>query len=167
MSTLICHGLDVDAVNEDGNTALHLASRHGTTAVLQRLTEAFPNEEIKNHRGFTALDEAILAGRTRCTTYIRRFAGHDKAQALEKHCSIERLRLETLRRNKVRPRFLKVQQQCILCATAALLIVELSFVLHCCLYKYDCLIFKHDVSGHLMDFLAWYTLIFLKSAVRV
>lgn len=98
---LLCHGLDVDAVNKDGNTALHLASRHGTTKVAQRLAEAFPDEEIQNRRGFTALDEAIQAGRTRCTSCIRAFRERGKAHAMDSHCAAERLRLEKVRRNKV------------------------------------------------------------------
>lgn len=98
---LLFHGLDVDGVNKDGNTALHLASRHGTTKVAQRLAEAFPDEEIQNRRGFTALDEAIMAGRTRCTSCIRAFREHGKASAMGSHCATERLRLEKVRRNKV------------------------------------------------------------------
>lgn len=98
---LISHGLEIDAVNEDGNTALHLASRHGMVEVSQRLAEAFPDEEIQNRRGFTALDEAIQADRTQCTGCARDFAGHVKAQALEKQRNAERNRLEKRRRDKV------------------------------------------------------------------
>lgn len=98
---LISHGLEIDAVNEDGNTALHLASRHGMVEVAQRLAEAFPDEEIKNRRGFTALDEANQAGRTQYTGHVRDFAGHVKTQALEKQCNAERNRLEKRRRDKV------------------------------------------------------------------
>ncbi|CAM9855014.1 unnamed protein product [Hapterophycus canaliculatus] len=97
---LLCHGLDVDAVNDEGNTALHLASRHGRAGVVRRLAEAFPNEEIRNRRGFTALDEAIQAGRDRCSSCIRDFADFGKAEALEEHCHFERNRLEKARRNK-------------------------------------------------------------------
>lgn len=99
---LLCHGWNIDAVNDEGDTALHLASRHGRAGVARRLAEAFPNEEIKNRRGFTALDEAIQAGRDGCSSCIRDFADFGKAEALEEHCRIERDRLEKVRRNKVR-----------------------------------------------------------------
>lgn len=101
MAVLICHGLDVDAVNDDGNTALHLASIHGNSAVAQCLAEAFPNEELRNHRGLTALDEAVRAGNTQCTSCIQHFGDHGKAQALQTHRELERIRLEKLRRKKV------------------------------------------------------------------
>lgn len=101
MSILICHGLDIDAVNDEGNTALHLASRHGRVKVARRLAEAFPNEELMNHRGFTALDEALQAGRAQCGSCIRGFTDFGKAQMLEEHCHIERERLGKVRRNKV------------------------------------------------------------------
>lgn len=97
----MCHGLDIDAVDDDGNTALHLASRHGRVDVARRLAEAFPNEDLRNHRGFTALDEGIQAGRTGCTSCIRDFADFGKAQALQAHCLIERDRLQSTRRKKV------------------------------------------------------------------
>lgn len=101
ISTLICHGLDIDAVDDEGNTALHLASRHGRAAVARRLAEAFPNEELRNRRGFTALDEAIQAQRMQCTSCIRNFADIGKAHMLKEHCNIEKDRLEKLRRKKV------------------------------------------------------------------
>lgn len=101
LSTLICHGLDIDAIDDDGNTALHLASRHGKVGVARRLAEAFPNEDVRNHRGFTALDEGIQAGRTECMSCIRDFAESGKFQALQAHCLIERDRLKNSRRKKV------------------------------------------------------------------
>lgn len=101
MSTLICHGFDIDAVDDEGNTALHLASRHGRVGVARRLAEAFPNEDLRNHRGFTALDEGIQAGRTGCMSCIRDFAQFGKFQALQAHCLIEKDRLENVRRKKV------------------------------------------------------------------
>lgn len=102
MSTLICHGLYVDAVDDEGNTALHLASRHGRVGVARHLAEAFPNEDLRNHRGLTALDEGIQAGRTGCTSCIRDFAEFGKSQALQAHCLLEKDRLENIRRKKVR-----------------------------------------------------------------
>eukprot|EP00903_Cladosiphon_okamuranus_P006423 g6285.t1 len=100
MSTLICHGLDIDAVDDEGNTALHLASRHGRVGVARCLAEAFPNEDLRNHRGFTALDEGIQAGGTGCTSCIRDFAEVGKFQALQTHCLMEKDRLENVRRKQ-------------------------------------------------------------------
>lgn len=101
LTILLSHGLEVDAENDDGNTALHLASRHGMAGAARALAEAFPDEEIKNHRGFTAVDEATAAGRTQCTNCIRDFSRRGKLEAIEVHCKVERDRLETLRRHKV------------------------------------------------------------------
>ena len=101
MSTLICHGFDIDAVDDEGNTALHLASRHGRVGVARRLAEAFPDEDLRNHRGFTALDESIQADRTGCTSCIRDFSQFGKFEALQAHCLIEKDRLESVRRKKV------------------------------------------------------------------
>lgn len=105
MSLLIGHGLDIDAVNEDGNTALHLASRHGMIEVAQCLAEAYPDEEIKNRKGFTALDEAVQADQARCTANsgVRGFADREKAraEAIVKQRDAERNRLEKRRRDKV------------------------------------------------------------------
>lgn len=105
MSLLISHGLDIDAVNQDGNTALHLASRHGMIEVAQCLAEAYPDEEIKNRKGFTALDEAVQADQARCTAGggVRGFAdrGKARAQAVEKQRDAEINRLEKRRRERV------------------------------------------------------------------
>lgn len=102
MNTLICHGLDIDAVDDEGNTALHLASRHGSARVTRRLAEGFPNEELRNNRGFTALDESIQAGRMGCADCVRDFTYFGKVHALQQHCLSEKTRLENARRKKVR-----------------------------------------------------------------
>ena len=102
MDALICHGLDIDAVDDEGNTALHLASRHGRGGVARRLAEAIPNEELRNCRGFTALDESIQAGRTGCAECVRDFTYSGKAHALQEHFLLERDRLEKARRKRVR-----------------------------------------------------------------
>lgn len=110
MSVLINHGWFVNSTNNDGDTALHLASRHGNSKVVQRLAEAFPDEQIKNRRGLTALDEASQADQTQCANYIRKFVNHGKAEVLEEHRNTEICRLQKRRRNAVR-RFLQEEGQ--------------------------------------------------------
>ncbi|CAM9223449.1 unnamed protein product, partial [Sphacelaria rigidula] len=58
LGLLLCHGWNVDAVNNDGDTALHLASKHGAAKAANALADGFPDDNIRNRRGFTALDEA-------------------------------------------------------------------------------------------------------------
>lgn len=101
LSILLCHGLDVDAVNVDGNTPLHLASRHGMTKAVLYLAGAFPDESLKNNLGFTALDEATSARHAPCADCIQDFTRHGKLNAIQNHYRAERDRLEKLRRDKV------------------------------------------------------------------
>lgn len=101
ISVLLCHGLDVNAVNKEGDTALHLASRHGQKEVVQRLADAFPNETIENNRGLKALDEAAQADYTQCAAFIQSFIDDGKVQALQEHCRFETKRLRNMNRTKV------------------------------------------------------------------
>lgn len=98
---LLFHGLNVDAVNDDGDTPLHMASRNGMVKATRALADGFPDEYTKNHRGFTALDEAISAGTTRCNSCIRDFSSRGKFEAMKGHVKVERNRLAKLRKNKV------------------------------------------------------------------
>lgn len=68
---LLCHGWNVDAVNNDGDTALHLASKHGAAKAAHALADGFPDDNIRNRRGFTALDEAtrVATGKLDRTPY--------------------------------------------------------------------------------------------------
>lgn len=100
MSILISHGLDIDAANDDGNTALHQALMHGNIEVTQCLMTAFPNGGLRNWSGFTALGEANRAGQTRSINHIYDFIEHEKADVLQKHCDLERSRLLKLHRKK-------------------------------------------------------------------
>ncbi len=55
---LLQHGANVDALNEDGETPLMLASRLGELECVQLLLEAGANRELRNKQGKSALDFA-------------------------------------------------------------------------------------------------------------
>lgn len=101
---LLCHDLNIDAVNNDGNTPLHIASKCGMMKATRAIADGFPNENIMNHRGFTALDEAIAAGRNQCKTCIQDFSNRGKLDAMKVHFEAERDRLARLRRKQVEVR---------------------------------------------------------------
>jgi hypothetical protein len=56
-------GADVNAVNEDGDTALHLAAHHGFNTVVRYLVSQGANPNAENARGHTPLDRALGVGR--------------------------------------------------------------------------------------------------------
>lgn len=101
LSTLLRLGLDVNATNMDGDTPLHLASRHGRLDIAQCLVEAFPDEILRNNRGMTPLDEATSAGEIGCVECILDFSQRGKVHTMENRCRAERNHLEKLRRDKV------------------------------------------------------------------
>lgn len=53
---------EVDAQDEDGRTALHMAAANAYTTIAQTLLQAGANTEIKNQSGNTALHWACVAG---------------------------------------------------------------------------------------------------------
>jgi ankyrin repeat protein len=59
MKLLVAHGLDVDAFNTAGQTALHLAAARGADRVIRYLAEADATLDIHNKQGRTPLDVAI------------------------------------------------------------------------------------------------------------
>ena len=59
MTMLIDRGLDVNAVNDEGETAAHGAAQRGANKVLQFLFDRGAKIDVKNKDGRTPLDEAI------------------------------------------------------------------------------------------------------------
>ena len=58
MKVLLQAGATVDAVNDDGFTALHLAAHQGKIQVVEALLNAGADKALKNQWGDTALDDA-------------------------------------------------------------------------------------------------------------
>jgi ankyrin repeat protein len=59
MKLLVAHGVDVDAFNTAGQTALHLAAARGADIVVRYLAEAEATLDVHNKQGRTPLDVAI------------------------------------------------------------------------------------------------------------
>ena len=55
-------GAEVNAANEDGDTALHLAAFHGFKTVVRFLVSQGANLDVKNERGETPLERAMRNG---------------------------------------------------------------------------------------------------------
>ena len=58
MNLLLQAGATVDAVNNDGNTALHEAARNGEIQVVEALLNAGADKALKGYEGKTALEKA-------------------------------------------------------------------------------------------------------------
>jgi ankyrin repeat protein len=56
------HGVDVDAFNQEGQTALHLAAGRGFNRVVQLLADRGATLDLKNRQGRTPLDIAAGTG---------------------------------------------------------------------------------------------------------
>lgn len=55
---LINHGASIEAVNEQGQTALHLACRHGHLRTIYLMVESGANVSVKDNVGRTPFDRA-------------------------------------------------------------------------------------------------------------
>ncbi|GAB0091613.1 rabankyrin-5 [Sergentomyia squamirostris] len=64
VAALLQNNVDVEAVDGDGNNALHIACREGHLAVVRELlTESGINAEAVNHRGYNPLHELCRSGK--------------------------------------------------------------------------------------------------------
>jgi len=59
---LIQHGIDLDLVNHDNDTALHIAARMEQNLIVRALLEGEASTNLTNSAGFTACDESRFAG---------------------------------------------------------------------------------------------------------
>jgi len=55
MQILLAHGANVDAISDDGYTALSIAARRNHVEILELLLTAGADTELKTARGRTAL----------------------------------------------------------------------------------------------------------------
>ncbi len=67
---LISSGVDVNAKNDDGWTALHWASRNGHTEIVKLLIKAWASVNTKNNYGLTALMLASMYGHTEVAKFL-------------------------------------------------------------------------------------------------
>ena len=105
VSRLIDSGVQVDTVNEDHQTALHVASGHGHLEVVQFLSNHGANINKQDKYGFTPLHWACSSGRTNTITFLKEKADVNKQdqdgmtplhRAVEgNHLSAVRLLLQT------------------------------------------------------------------------
>lgn len=71
-------GCDINAVDEDGNTALHIAVYIGRLSIIKALLTEKPNLYIKNRRGYTPLALAIDKNRMKTITLLLKAQKHAK-----------------------------------------------------------------------------------------
>lgn len=68
-------GTDINAINPDGKTPLHVAARQGQTAVVKMLLNNGARPEAKDRSGNSPLHEAIIAGRTQIADLLAEAGG--------------------------------------------------------------------------------------------
>ena len=68
-------GADVDAMDNDGNTTLHLASNYGHTEIVEKLLENRADVNARNGYWMTALDVAIRKGHTDIIVLLKKAMG--------------------------------------------------------------------------------------------
>jgi ankyrin repeat protein len=71
LALLLVQGLNVDAVDDNGDTAAHVSARHGHLECLYALGSHFPNFSILNNAGQSVEEEAQAHGHVNCVLYIR------------------------------------------------------------------------------------------------
>ncbi|KAM6222811.1 synphilin-1 [Rhynchocyon petersi] len=63
-------GISLDEVDQDGNSAVHIASQHGYLGCIQTLVEYGANVTIQNHAGEKPSQSAERHGHTLCSRYL-------------------------------------------------------------------------------------------------
>ena len=75
-------GADVNAANENGDTALHLAAHHGFNTVVRYLVSQGADVHAKNARGHTPLDRALGVGRVPARSRVQEITTAELLQDL-------------------------------------------------------------------------------------
>jgi ankyrin repeat protein len=73
---LIGEGADIDAQNEEGNTALHIACIWHRKEIVKLLLEKGADIEIKNYNGHTALSTACFLRYKEIITLLEKHAAN-------------------------------------------------------------------------------------------
>ncbi|XP_063151358.1 synphilin-1 isoform X3 [Candoia aspera] len=63
-------GISLDEVNQDGNSAVHVAAQHGYLGCIQTLVEYGANVTMQNHAGEKPSQSAERQGYTMCSRYL-------------------------------------------------------------------------------------------------
>uniref|UniRef100_G1RMZ1 Synphilin-1 n=1 Tax=Nomascus leucogenys TaxID=61853 RepID=G1RMZ1_NOMLE len=63
-------GISLDEVDQDGNSAVHIASQHGYLGCIQTLVEYGANVTMQNHAGEKPSQSAERQGHTLCSRYL-------------------------------------------------------------------------------------------------
>ncbi|XP_027526705.1 synphilin-1 isoform X1 [Neopelma chrysocephalum] len=63
-------GISLDEVDQDGNTAVHIAAQHGYLGCIQTLVEYGANVTMQNHVGEKPSQSAERQGHTMCSRYL-------------------------------------------------------------------------------------------------
>ncbi|XP_012519728.1 PREDICTED: synphilin-1 isoform X7 [Propithecus coquereli] len=63
-------GISLDEVDQDGNSAVHVASQHGYLGCIQTLVEYGANVTMQNHAGEKPSQSAERQGHTLCSRYL-------------------------------------------------------------------------------------------------
>ena len=83
LQDLISNGVNLDAQDEDGLTAMHWASREGHLFIVKFLCERGADMNLKSNEGQSALHEAIIKGHTSVVKYLLK----NKATDIEQYGS--------------------------------------------------------------------------------
>jgi len=74
------HGADVNAANEDGQTAMHMAAFTGADGAVQFLADRGANVEVQDTRGETPW--SMAAGLTTVLRYRGQYGAHESTATL-------------------------------------------------------------------------------------
>jgi ankyrin repeat protein len=86
---LLAHSADVSLADREGNTALHMASFLGRTDLVRLLLKAGADPELRNHLGFSSLDNVAITWNAGLEDYY-----HHVERVLKTTLDLEQIRVE-------------------------------------------------------------------------